>query len=171
MTLLENEATQGECVMRSLQAYDSRRAAMGNRGRLPVEWKVDLTEGWTPSMPKPLLPIAALLLFTLMAMMACTGATPTPNHTETPPTTLVITVAPIQPGIPGYDRDDWKHWTDADGDCQDARQEVLVEESLDEVTFETDRGCRVATGRWYGAFTGVSTQATPGTWTSTTWCL
>ena len=72
-----------------------------------------------------------------------------------PATTLVITVAPIPGGIPEYDRGDWKHWVDADGDCQDARQEVLVEESLDEVTFETDRQCRVESGRWYGAFTGV----------------
>ena len=68
--------------------------------------------------------------------------------------TLVITVAPIPAGIPDYDRGDWRHWVDADGDCQDARQEVLVAESLDQVTFETDRECRVETGRWYGAFDG-----------------
>ena len=74
-----------------------------------------------------------------------------------PATTLVITVAPIPTGIPDYDRGDWKHWVDADGDCQDAHQEVLVEESLVSVTFETDRECRVATGQWYGAFTGVYT--------------
>ena len=49
----------------------------------------------------------------------------------------------------------WKHWTDANGDCQDARQEVLVAESLVPVTFETDRQRRVETGRWSGAFTGV----------------
>ena len=72
-----------------------------------------------------------------------------------PATTLVITIAPIPAGIPEYNRDDWKHWTDADGDCQDARQEVLIEESLEPVTFETDRQCRVETGQWYGAFTGV----------------
>ena len=28
-------------------------------------------------------------------------------------------------------------------------------ESLDQVTFETDRKCRVETGQWFGAFTGV----------------
>ena len=79
-----------------------------------------------------------------------------PVPTRAAPTTiLVITVAPIPANIPEYDRGDWKHWVDEDGDCQDARQEVLVEESLDEVTFETDRQCRVETGRWYGAFTAV----------------
>ena len=75
--------------------------------------------------------------------------------TSTPATTLTITVAPVPAGIPEYDRSDWRHWIDEDGDCQDARQEVLIVESLDQVTFETDRKCRVGTGRWYGAFTGV----------------
>ena len=56
-----------------------------------------------------------------------------------PATTLVITVAEVPAGIPDYDRGDWQHWIDADGNCQDARQEVLVAESLDRVTFETDR--------------------------------
>ena len=93
-----------------------------------------------------------------------TTATPTPaptttnipsTSTPTPTTTLVITVAPIPADIPDYDRGDWKHWVDEDGDCQDTRQEVLVAESLDQVTFETDRECRVETGRWFGAFTGV----------------
>ena len=79
---------------------------------------------------------------------------PTPTATVEAPT-LVITVAPIPADIPEYDRGDWKHWTDADGDCQDARQEALITESLVSVTFETDRQCRVETGRWFGAFTGV----------------
>ena len=65
----------------------------------------------------------------------------------------MVTVAPIPPGIPEYSRSQWKHWTDADKDCQDARQEVLVAESLVDVSFESDRRCRVDTGRWYAAFT------------------
>ena len=51
-------------------------------------------------------------------------STPVPaTATATSTTTLVITVAPIPADIPEYDRGDWKHWVDADGDCQDARQE------------------------------------------------
>ena len=82
-------------------------------------------------------------------------AKPATSATSTSATTLTITVAPVPAGIPEYDRGDWRHWIDEDRDCQDARQEVLIAESLDQVTFETDRQCRVATGRWYGAFTGA----------------
>ena len=38
--------------------------------------------------------------------------------------------------------------------CQDARQEVLVAESLVPVTYETDRECRVATGQWWAPHLG-----------------
>ena len=81
--------------------------------------------------------------------------------TPTPEPSLTITVAPVSTDITEYDRSQWKHWVDEDGDCQDARQEVLLAESLVEVTFESERKCRVATGRWYGAFAGVYVEA-PG---------
>ena len=79
------------------------------------------------------------------------GLTPTAQ----PAIILTIMVAPIPGDILEYNRSDWKHWTDEDGDCQDARQEALIAESLVEVTFESERKCRVAMGRWYGAFTGT----------------
>ena len=53
-----------------------------------------------------------------------------------------------------FNRDDWGGWIDADGDCQDTRQEVLIEESLTPVTFEDERKCRVASGEWRGPYTG-----------------
>jgi hypothetical protein len=61
-------------------------------------------------------------------------------------------VAPA--GAVAYDRDLYRHWTDADGDCQDARQEVLIAESLVPPTLEPD-GCRVAAGRWHDPYTGA----------------
>ena len=48
-----------------------------------------------------------------------------------------------------------EHWTDADGDCQDARQEVLVAESRTEPAFRTDKKCRVTAGAWLVLYTGA----------------
>lgn len=56
--------------------------------------------------------------------------------------------------IPDYDRADWQLWIDADGDCQDTRQEVLMEESLIATTLDS-RGCRVLAGRWRDEYTGA----------------
>lgn len=53
-----------------------------------------------------------------------------------------------------YDRDDWKHWVDYDGDGQNTRHEVLIDESLAPVTFTDERKRTVATGQWFCAFTG-----------------
>jgi hypothetical protein len=60
---------------------------------------------------------------------------PTPTAfalaTPTPSTGLsfALLVNERTQGIPGYDRGDWRHWVDADGDCQNARAEVLIDES------------------------------------------
>ena len=120
-----------------------------------------------PGTPPPA-PTATVEAPTPVSTPVTTGATPTvmpatptpaPHPTVAPPTqesstTLTLTVAPIAAVIPDYDRSDWRHWIDEDGDCQDTRQEVLITESLVAVTFEADRQCRVETGQWYGAFDG-----------------
>ena len=53
----------------------------------------------------------------------------------------------------GYDRSLFKHWIDADGDSCNAREEVLIIESLEPVTLGA--GCKVLTGRWLSNFDGV----------------
>ena len=87
-------------------------------------------------------------------ILAVTGCDLEMEGGTEPATTLVITIATVPDDIPEYDRSDWRHWTDEDGDCQDARQEVLIEESLEPVTYETDRECRVATGQWWAPHLG-----------------
>ena len=112
----------------------------------PAPGQAPVTPPPTPTVEAPT-PVSTPVPATATSTPVPTGAAPT--------TTLVITVAPIPADIPEYDRGDWKHWVDSDGDCQDARQEVLaVAESLVPITYETDQECRVETGRWYAAFDG-----------------
>ena len=57
--------------------------------------------------------------------------------------TLAVRVAAIPPNLPKYDRGDWRHWVDDDGDCQDARQETLIAEAVGAVRYErADAGRR-----------------------------
>ena len=55
--------------------------------------------------------------------------------------------------VPEYDRDQWRHWLDKDGDCQDARQEALIAEADGPLTYETQEQCRVESGRWEDPYT------------------
>jgi hypothetical protein len=55
--------------------------------------------------------------------------------------------------IQEYERTAWKHWIDEDKDCQNTRDEVLIEESEIPVCFKTDRKCKVTSGRWADPYT------------------
>ena len=79
--------------------------------------------------------------------------------TTTTTTTIIVAVdypqliiSEISSSIPEYDRDDWNHWIDENGDCQNTRHEVLIEESFETVTYTSDTYCSVSTGKWYGNY-------------------
>lgn len=73
--------------------------------------------------------------------------------TYSAPVVDAIEVLPVAAEVrTGYDRALFRHWVDADGDCQNARQEVLVAEALAPLTYTTTRNCTVATGSWFSYF-------------------
>ena len=89
------------------------------------------------------------LAFTLVS--ACGSGHPTQPSLPSPPS---LRIAPIPANLPLYDRAAWRHWIDADGDCQDTRAEVLIEESVVPVLFRDARRCVVDSGVWRDPYTG-----------------
>lgn len=93
----------------------------------------------------------------LSLLLAGCGGSPSPR-TPTAPTGPVgnlplLRIADVPISLPAYDRDDWRHWIDADGDCQDTRAEVLIEESALPVLFRDGRTCVVDSGQWLDPYT------------------
>lgn len=62
------------------------------------------------------------------------------------------TARPARVAVP-YDRHLYDHWIDVDGDCQNARHELLQELSTGQVTLSKN-GCTVLRGRWNDPYTG-----------------
>ena len=55
----------------------------------------------------------------------------------------------------GYERSHFGHgWGDLDGDGQDTRQEILIEQSTAPVCFKSGDNHKVISGRWISPFTG-----------------
>lgn len=70
------------------------------------------------------------------------------------------TTAPPKPAAAaqtstGYSRAQFgAGWADADGDCQNSRQEALIAQSTVAVSFTSSRACTVKSGRWISPYTG-----------------
>ena len=107
----------------------------------------------TPEAPQPTdtpqLPVATPTLE--MPTPAREPATPAADGLV-----LQVAVAPEAANRPEYDRDEWRHWIDEDRDCQNARQEVLIEESSTPAVLDPDNECRVLSGSWVGPYTGLA---------------
>ncbi len=62
-----------------------------------------------------------------------------------------IPTPPITKGP--FNRKQWGNWINADGDCKNTRQEVLIRQSLVPAGLNS-RNCRVIAGRWADPYTG-----------------
>ena len=98
-------------------------------------------------VPSPAFRVALLAAAMVALLCACTE--------EPPAISMSIAMAPVPASLPYYDRSEWRHWTDDDGDCRNARHEVLAAESISVVEYADYGECRVAYGEWVGPFTGV----------------
>jgi len=70
---------------------------------------------------------------------------------------LNVRLEETEPEIPAYERADWRHWIDADSDCQNARTEVLIRQSRQAVQFSNradGRQCAVIAGLWIDPYKG-----------------
>ena len=134
------EQTDLQCLMEALGGTRAKAMRPNGEGDFSglieveptCELHRELITGQEAKGPTPM-PTATTVAPTLPAIPAPTS-TPAPAETNT----SFITIAEIPDGLPEYKRNGWKHWTDGDGDCQHARQEVLIEETLLEVTFENE---------------------------------
>lgn len=98
--------------------------------------------------------------FTAMVMTAATltvTAAPAQAGSYSAPLRTAISQLPVATEVrTGYDRSLFPHWKDADGDCQNARHEVLVAESSVSPTYTSSSRCSVATGRWFSYYDRVT---------------
>ena len=67
---------------------------------------------------------------------------------------LTTTAFADSAGCPKYDRKSYRHWIDEDKDCQNARHEVLIEESLSTVGFKSLKVYRLLCGSWDYPYSG-----------------
>jgi len=101
-------------------------------------------------------PLAGQSFSTKAEALRALEGEPEPEPEPPRPRPVMPTPAPTVP----YDRSLYAGWMDADGDCQDTRQEVLIAESLVPVQLDS-RGCSVVSGMWLDPYTG-ETFTSPG---------
>ena len=96
--------------------------------------------------------LICFLLFASLAFFSCKKNEDAKKNDDT----KLETTSSSSSDCPKYDRSDYSHWIDADGDCQDTRVEVLVAENIGTISYLTDSSCKVVTGSWYDPFTDTT---------------
>lgn len=77
----------------------------------------------------------------------------------TPKGLLAKLTTAAEAGFTSYDRTKFQYPTDANGDCQDTRAEVLQQETRVKVTFTSASHCYVKYGTWYSWYDGVTAKS------------
>ncbi len=97
------------------------------------------------------------LVLTLLIGLLGAGATP-PAQADSTTARALLFKLPVasEGGSTTYDRTYFRHWIDANGDCQNTRAEVLISESRVTPTYTSSSRCTVATGRWYSYYDGLT---------------
>jgi hypothetical protein len=96
------------------------------------------------------------LVIVACAVLLALGGAPQEPPRPQPPEWLGVSTLQIadRRDEPRYDRKEWKHWVDEDGDCQATGAEVLIRQSLIPVTWRDSGQCHVESGLWLDPYTG-----------------
>ena len=112
-----------------------------------IRGRTDETRGWR--LRRGVLAAAIVVAATGVVQVAPATAAGTYTGTVRDAVSKLTVAVEVRTG---YDRTLFRHWVDVDRDCQTARAEVLIAETLAPVTFTTTSNCTVATGQWYSYY-------------------
>lgn len=90
---------------------------------------------------------------TVKKKKSVTTTTKAPKGSAGNPTALAVlaSIPQAKEHSTGYNRSQYKHWSDLDGDGCSTREEVLIEESLTNAQVDA-YGCKVIAGDWYSPY-------------------
>jgi hypothetical protein len=98
---------------------------------------------------------ASVVAFLVVALMFSWLFVPASATNVTASSLLTKVSVKAESGGSTYQRSYFKHWTDADSDCQHTRTEVLVSESTVTPAYSSNR-CTVTRGRWSSYYDGAT---------------
>lgn len=97
-----------------------------------------------------------LVTVLLVGLLPVLAAEPASATTITARSMLFKLALKAESGNSSYSRTYFKHWVDANSDCQNTRAEVLIAESKVTPTYTSSSHCSVAKGKWYSYYDGAT---------------